>query len=104
MTTDLAQAVDRMLLGGWYSPTESARTATHVLVLAVVQAGFSMPSVQATRWKGTQCDWESRAGCVVVCFDDKGRCSLVIGRHGEDATTCVDIPTNAQIVAALQTL
>ena len=104
MTNDVTRTIDRMLEKDWYHPTNESRAAADALVLNLVQAGFDIPRVGATRWKGTQCDWESRAGFVIVCFDDNGRCSLVVGLHGEDDATCINLPTTAQIVTALQTI
>lgn len=104
MTANPIQAIDRMLEKDWYCPTEAARAATDALVVAVVQMGFDMPSVDATRLKGTQCEWEDKGGFVAVCFDSSGHCTLVIDRYGEVDSEVVDVPTTEQIVAALRTL
>jgi hypothetical protein len=104
MIDNPGQTVDRMLEKGWYSPTDAARAATHALVVAVVQMGFVIPSVGATMFKGTQCEWAGKGGVVMVLFDDSGHCSLVVVRYGEADADVVDLPTTDQIVTALQTL
>ncbi len=104
MIENPVQTVDRMLEKDWYCPTDAARDATHAMVEAVVQAGFVIPSVGATMFKGTQCEWTGKGGVVMVLFDDSGHCSLVVVRYGEEAADVVDLPTTDQIVTTLQTL
>jgi hypothetical protein len=104
MTATPSQTVDRMLEKDWYSPTDTARDATHAMVEAVVKAGFATPRVHATMLKGTQCEWAGKGGVVMVLFDASAHCSLMTVRYGEEAPEVVDLPTTDQMVTALRSI